>query len=186
MPKEYHDRSVRINLTFRVIHPVMQSTRITDHFVFFFHKESPFSNFYPIFLEVDGITYSCNEQYYQSKKALFANDTVTYDRIMGTNDPAIQKQVSHDIELDQDEWRRYSKDIMYRGVLAKFSQNEALARVLLETGDRHMAEASKTDLYWGIGMSMYDHDVTDSSKWLGENMMGELLMRIRTDMRHEK
>jgi hypothetical protein len=40
-----------------------------EHFHHFFGKDSPFSNFHPARFTLDGITYSCSEQYMMYQKA---------------------------------------------------------------------------------------------------------------------
>ena len=46
----------------------------------------------------------------------------------------------------------------------KVEQNEDVKDLLLATGDKIIAEASPYDTIWGIGMSIYDPDITDMSK----------------------
>ena len=43
-------------------------------------------------------------------------------------------------------------EIVVAGNVAKFGQNPALAKLLLDTGDRVLVEAAPRDRIWGIGM----------------------------------
>lgn len=70
-------------------------------------------------------------------------------------------------ELRSD-WDDIKISVMKKGLLAKFSQNLYLRKRLLETGDLNLAENSPSDLFWGVK---------------GENMLGKLLMEVRTILR---
>lgn len=60
---------------------------------FTFFLEGPFSNFYPAyFMDLDGISYSCSEQYYMAKKALFFDDPYRYLQILDERNPKEQKK----------------------------------------------------------------------------------------------
>jgi len=60
---------------------------------------------------------------------------------------------------------------MYNVLKAKF-QDEELKQKLLETGDAILREVSKTDSVWGIG-----------KKGNGKNMLGQLLMKVRKELK---
>jgi ribA/ribD-fused uncharacterized protein len=64
---------------------------------------------------------------------------------------------------------------MKKALRAKFTQNEALKKLLLETGDRPLVEANPTDNYWGYGRTK-----------MGKNRMGILLMELRSALRAEQ
>ena len=63
------------------------------------------------------------------------------------------------------------EEVMFRAVRHKF-RDPVLRRLLLETGDRVLREASPQDEYWGIG----PHGT-------GANRLGVLLMRLRDELR---
>lgn len=69
-------------------------------------------------------------------------------------------------------WASIKVDRMRQVLLAKFSQHEDLKKHLLDTGDAHLVEDSKTDAFWGIG-----------KKENGKNMLGKLLMEVRQQLR---
>ena len=62
---------------------------------------------------------------------------------------------------------------------AKFKQNEHAKRVLLTTGSNRLGEASASRI-WGIGLKLNDQNVTDTSLWSGDNIMGEVLVDVRS------
>jgi ribA/ribD-fused uncharacterized protein len=64
------------------------------------------------------------------------------------------------------------KDKFMEGIqTAKFTQHPELRKKLLETGTRKLVYADPYDGYWGIGKD-----------GLGQNKLGELLMKIRKDL----
>ena len=66
---------------------------------------------------------------------------------------------------------------------AYLSNNEDLKEKLLSTGDAILAECALKDTIWGIGISMYDLNRFNISKWLGQNLLGKTLMQVRRDLR---
>lgn len=80
-------------------------------------------------------------------------------------------------------YRLYIKeDVVYKGNMAKFTQNEDLRRALLETGDATLAEASPYDAIWGIGRKASERLAQVPEKWKGTNLLGKVLMRVRAEL----
>ena len=65
--------------------------------------------------------------------------------------------------------------IMREAVLAKFSQHADIREVLLGTGDALLVEHTSSDHYWGDG--------GDGS---GRNMLGQILMSVREELRAQE
>ncbi len=61
---------------------------------------------------------------------------------------------------------------MTDAVRAKFTQHDELRALLLATGDAKIVEHTVNDSYWGDG--------GDGS---GRNMLGQILMRVREELR---
>ena len=57
------------------------------------------------------------------------------------------------------------EDIVYRGNLAKFGQNEELRKALLETGDSVLVEASPLDKGRALFNEFYSAGLKTSQKW---------------------
>lgn len=70
-------------------------------------------------------------------------------------------------------------DIVVRGNLGKFGQNEALGAFLRETGRRVLVEASPVDTIWGIGLGGDDERAARPEHWKGLNLLGFALMEVR-------
>ena len=68
--------------------------------------------------------------------------------------------------LEASTWRPgvKEKDLMYRAVQAKFTQNTTLRAILCDSGDSQLAESS-TDQYWGTSLHLHDRNVLDSRQW---------------------
>ena len=58
---------------------------------------------------------------------------------------------------------------MERAIEAKFTQNEDLKTMLIETGDVELCEHTENDKFWADG----------GGAGKGENMLGKLLMKLR-------
>ena len=54
---------------------------------------------------------------------------------------------------------------------------------LLATGDRKIAEAVQSDQLWSCGLSKEAAKHTDPDKWPGQNILGELWMEVRDELR---
>ena len=152
-------------------------------FVFFWklhHKNEEFSNWYPREFVIEGIRYNCVEQYMMAKKAILFGDVTIYQQIMQTEDPGKCKDLGKLVRnFDPATWDSCKYEIVYNGNHAKFTQNPDLMAKLKATGDAVMAEASPSDINWGIGMSADDPKAKQPDQWQGENLLGKILMEIR-------
>jgi len=68
-------------------------------------------------------------------------------------------------------------------VWQKFSKLPQLAKGLLGTGDRIIAEATRRDPIWGIGLDIGERDVGVPANWRGTNVLGWALMQARDRLR---
>ncbi len=68
--------------------------------------------------------------------------------------------------------------VVFRGLLAKFTQNPELGEALIATGDAILAECSQTDGVWGICLSVDDERRLDPGLWVGQNLLGYVLMEV--------
>lgn len=156
-----------------------------DRFVFFW--DGFLSQWQPCVFEVDGVTYDCAEQYMMHRKALLFGDRAMADRILSAATPREQKLMGQRVQgFDSTVWEREREGIVFRGNLAKFSQNAGLQKKLLRTGDKTLVEASPHDIIWGIGLAADDPDALDPSKWRGRNLLGQVLMRVRSTIAGEE
>lgn len=80
---------------------------------------------------------------------------------------------------DDSIWKEKRYDVVVKGNIAKFSQNEKLRSFLLSTGSKILVEASPKDTIWGIGLEESSPDALSPRKWQGENLLGFALMEVR-------
>ncbi|MBE6495906.1 MAG: NADAR family protein [Methanobrevibacter thaueri] len=141
------------------------------------------SNWHLSRFEVDGIEYSSMEQYMMHQKAIYFKDDAIADEIMDTDDPRVIKELGRKVSnFNSSYWNGIRQIVVYRGLYAKFSQNDELAEKLKSTGDAVLAECSYGDRIWAIGISMDDDDRFDISKWKGQNLLGYALMMVREQL----
>lgn len=128
------------------------------------------SNMYGSPFQMDGKTWPSVEHYFQAQK--FPSDPAYQEEIRkaksGAKAKSLGQSQEHPIRPD---WNTYRLEAMEKGVQAKFSQNEAMKKLLLSTGTRELQEASPTDSFWGVGKS-----------GKGENHLGKILMKLRNSL----
>lgn len=67
----------------------------------------------------------------------------------------------------------------------QFSQNDNLKTILFSTYPKTLVEASPYDKIWGIGLPQNDPRAWNKSTWLGKNLLGGILTRVRDKLREE-
>ena len=141
------------------------------------------SNWYLSDFSVDGILFSSLEQYMMYQKAICFHDKEIAAQILQTNDVAQIKALGRNVSgYDDNYWSGIRQIVVYKGLLAKFSQNEDLKGLLLSTKEALLAECAVADKIWGIGLSMKDADRLDKTKWRGQNLLGYTLMMVREQL----
>ena len=104
---------------------------------------------------------------------------------MESNDPAEIKKLGRTrmVHFNAELWDKVSYAIVKRGVRAKFEQNKDICNILLNTGNKLLAEASLKDLKWGIGISITDILQYDTKEWRGKKLLGQILMEVRDELK---
>ena len=157
----------------------------TDRFVFFWGGWP--SQWCKSTFRVDGVTYNCCEQFMMAEKARVFHDDVRLAQILQARSPREQKALGRRVaNFDEAVWNRVCRDVVYRGNLARFKQDERLAARLLATGDKTIVEASPKDCIWGIGLSADDPAAQDPSQWRGTNWLGIALIQVRETIRESR
>ena len=156
--------------------------KITDKYVFFWGGE--FSNFYPCTIVDDEFTFNCSEQIYMYVKAKMFNDDKTAEKIYAATDPKEQKKLGRSVQgFKQKKWDIHKEWVMFHAVYKKFDQNPELKELLLSTRNHVIVEASPYDSIWGIGIGGVDNPaIEDPANWKGQNLLGEVIMRVRRAM----
>ena len=165
------------------LNPRKAAERENEEVLAFFTQASPFSNFHGAPFEKDGVRYACSEQYIQAKKAEIFDDDFAHNRIMRTTNPYEIKREGNKVQNFVGQvWNREAEKIAYDACFSKFSQNEELKLVLLDTQEKELAEAS-SDTTWGVGLNLNNANILNKSVWTGKNVLGKALMRVRHDLR---
>lgn len=150
----------------------------TDKFIFFW--DGPFSQWFTSPFTLNGKTYNCCEQYMMYHKALFFGDHECAEKILSTNKPSEQKALGRTVKgFNKESWDKVCIKIVYAANYAKFTQNEDLKKILLETGDKIIVEASPVDSIWGIGLHSSDELSNNPENWNGLNLLGWSIMLVR-------
>lgn len=138
------------------------------------------SQWYPASFTVDGNEYVTAEHYMMAEKARLFGDLELAERIIRIETPTQAKQLGREVgDFDQQRWEEARCEIVFAANLAKFEQNLGCRAFLLASHDRVLVEASPVDNIWGIGLAMDDPRAESPGEWLGLNLLGFALMRVR-------
>lgn len=149
-----------------------------DKYTFFW--DGPFSQWHSSPFYIEGNTFSCAEQYMMYMKALTFGDKETAALIMEAGSPRIQKALGRKVKnFNADIWNVIAKDIVFRGNMAKFTQNLHLMEALSNTEGTLIVEASPFDTIWGIGLDEKTAAVTPPDEWKGTNWLGQVCTEVR-------
>lgn len=150
------------------------SEAITD-----FHGEHNFlSNFFPVGIEYNGLTYPSVEHAFQAQKV---TDRATHRRFTAIKTAGEAKREGRKLKLRED-WEQVKMGIMEELLRIKFSQ-PYLRYQLVGTGDRELIEGNTWgDKFWGAVWQVAVPGSSNAS-WVGENHLGKILMKIRAEVR---
>lgn len=137
----------------------------------------------------NGITFNSCEQYHLYHKALQFGETDLAKKIMNTKYPYDQFTITREHKIakfDANIWTEKCLQVSYQAHKLKFTQHRDLRDALLSTGDALIVEATLPEfggLFWGTGFRMSDPRIRDRTLWIGKNKLGEILMRVRDEIR---
>lgn len=157
-----------------------------ENMLLFWQPDSIYSNWYDLsstpFILLDK-SYKNSEAAFIYLKAREFNDHGIMKQIDDRNQsPGYMKSLGRRIQgFEEGHWDSVKCELMYLACKAKFEQSPSLRQTLLLTGNKELVEASPFDKIWGIGLAPNDPRAFDKSKWLGENLLGKVLMRIRDE-----
>ncbi len=138
------------------------------------------SQFWPCRFELQGRRYSSAEQWMMASKARLFGDARIEARILSAHDPLAIRALGREVEgFVLETWRAHRLDVVVRGNLAKFEQDDALGAYLQRTGEVVLVEASPHDAIWGIGLPAGDPRASRPGTWRGYNLLGFALMEVR-------
>jgi ribA/ribD-fused uncharacterized protein len=127
------------------------------------------SNFYPCLIEFEGDIYPTVEHAYQAAKT---NDPDERRKIREEERTGKAKQKGQQVTMRKD-WEQIKVEVM-RELLKKKFEKPHLRKLLLDTYPEELIEGNNwKDTFWGV------------YKGSGKNMLGVLLMQIRSELRGE-
>ena len=152
--------------------------KTTDTHVYFWRGE--FSNWHPCqFVYLDN-TFHSTEQAFMWRKAMCFKDKETADKILLTTDSQQAKRLGRLIKNYNEEiWGTARFWFMVYVNIQKFKQNPNLKKLLIDTENRILVEASPYDKIWGVGLEEENPLILDEKNWLGTNLLGKALMEVR-------
>jgi len=127
-------------------------------------------NYYRARMFMYGRWWNWNEAPYQSAKTIVQAEKDAIWEATKANDTRLLGQK---VTMRPD-WDQVKRSVMKECCMAKFLQHSELRKQLIETGTEELIEDSPVDWYWGCGK-----DGT------GQNVLGQVLMEIRTELQGE-
>ena len=127
-----------------------------------------------------GVAFTHAEQYMMYAKAMLFGDRDAAARILAAETPREHQAVGREVRgFDESVWALFREGIAFAGNYARFGQNPDQRELLFSTRRTTLVEASPHDRVWGIGLAADDPRALDRSQWLGLNLLGEALTRVR-------
>ena len=140
---------------------------------------------------VTGKLFYCRETWMMAHKALlFANGSnkrfnlEVFKAIMKSKNQHNIKKLGRKVRGYTDkEWHKWRYLVVVNGNYLQFSQDDKLKKILLNTGNKTIAEASPFDRIWGIGMGEKKAKEVDQPGWRGLNLLGKALIEVRNHIK---
>lgn len=160
---------------------LLSGTNYNDKYVAFWG--GCFSNFFPCQFWLEGKLWTTSEKYFMWKKAVTFGDNETAEKIIKLDSPREIKKLGRQVKnFSSEVWDKVKVDIMYAGVNAKFTQDAECNNCIKEFQNQKFVEGSPDDTIWGVGIHYQDENVFDESKWRGQNLLGNILTRVRDEI----
>lgn len=126
------------------------------------------SNFWPSPIFYKEKNWPTAEHAYQAMKS--KNESDHWDIIIQAKTPYDAKKMGKNLPIRND-WNSIKEHVMYEIVYCKFSQNEILKKLLLNTKNSYIEETNHWgDTFWGV------------CDGVGKNKLGNILMKIREEL----
>ncbi|KAF1959795.1 DUF1768-domain-containing protein [Byssothecium circinans] len=130
-------------------------------------------------------TYHTAEMWMMVQKARLFGDEDVAVQMLATTDPRRHKALGREVKgFREGVWDANKRQIVTEGNMHKFTISddaEMLRGMLFETGERELVEASPMDRIWSIGYAEKNAEF-NRKRW-GQNLLGKVLMDVRTRLR---
>jgi len=151
----------------------------------FFTKNHPFSNFYPAPFTSAGLRFRTTEHYLFYERAVALGQEEEAQLIFQAQTAAEAKRRGEALAWDEAAlggWRDFACEALLRANRLKYNTHAPLREKLVKTAPAVLVEGSRSDVYWGVGVTFDDPQIQDPANWRGENKFGQLLMALRTEL----
>lgn len=169
LPDEYHPRNVQI-------------LEVEDEGLAFVGEWAYLSNMYRCPVFYNDLEFTSSEQAFQFMKADYHGNVSNAKKILHLEDPFEIKKVGGSIQ-DKQEWLDCRDGILEEIIREKFFQNPDIRERLVATDEKPIYEATLGS-HWGINAGLRSK-VTRTCAGNGENIVGGILMRIRSEFATE-
>merc|ERR1719310_2327153 len=154
----------------------------------FFRDMVPYEFILPEYARIEGLPSTVEVEFSEKAimlvKAGLFKDSEMFRAITKAEDPAAAKKMGKGVRnFDADLWEQHLEETAFQCVLQKFASSARLRKLLLQTGDKILAEAAPNDRIWGIGLATSDDRAYYPQKWCGRNVLGKALMAARSRLR---
>lgn len=175
---KFIEENEQINFLFFWGHQVSKAGNIT---------KSCLSQWWSSKFEDEGKLYHTAEHYMMAQKALLFEDFEIMDSIISSSNPKEVKALGRKVKnFNEKKWNDNKYQIVRKGNLLKFTQDQSLSEFLKSTGSSIIVEASPVDRIWGVGMAEDNPNINDPSNWNGPNLLGFALMEVRDNINQNK
>jgi ribA/ribD-fused uncharacterized protein len=167
----------------------MEAVMDSENILCFYREKDPYgelSNWIKSPFMYAGMNFESVLQFLMFHKVMLFGQRRLAHQIMSLTDPTEIKKIGNakfDGYSDM-QWDVTCEGIISRGLIAKFSQNQDMCRVLLGTGNRIIAFATPLDEMWGTGIAINNPEACNVFKWTGKNRLGKVLMQTRELLRY--
>lgn len=145
--------------------------------IMFFRGEYDFlSNFHPCKItDFEGNVFQCAEAMFQSYKTTDPEERKKFTKMNGKESKAAGRKVKL-----RDDWEEIKRYVMWYVVYQKFSQDQGLGKLLIQTGRAEIIEGNNWhDQYWGRYYKKIPFKDGDREVLVGQNHLGTILMQVR-------
>ena len=130
-----------------------------------------------IFSNFNGLLKITAEHVFQALKGKDWDD-ILY--VLAADSPSEAKNRGNQIPIRED-WDEIKEEVMWCVIQIKFAPGTSAAQFLLGTGDEELIEGNRWgDRFWG---AEWDKELQE---WIGQNVLGKLLMNWREMLREEE
>lgn len=153
----------------------------TSNSIYFWDYNYPLSNFYLKDFTHKNKTFISAQHAILWEMAVLFKDYKKANEILTYGDKSEIKDVEF-INFNPIIWVDENKQIYESVLTSKFTSSELMRELLLSTRQKNLVFCSP-DKYWGCGLRTNHPHVQNPKKWTGSNNLGEILMKVRNNIK---